>query len=111
MALPCPCHDPVVFGHVQPCPRWETASNNRTPVGSNGRQNLTRAFQCEQMDFTVTETAEAIRRLARTVDQFNLLMREVNATYSAETPASRPPEPDPSSAGPSSTTNQATGPA
>lgn len=79
----CPCHDPIVFGHEQPCPQWSTHSNNRTRSRPlvDGQPYLMTDFQFGSI--AMTETAQAIQRLRRTVDQFNALMREVDEATSS----------------------------
>jgi hypothetical protein len=78
--LTCPCHDPLVFGHEKPCERWETQHNNNPhrPPLADGHPYLMTEFQVGSIAMATIETALAMRRLRRTVEQFNQLIAEVD---------------------------------
>jgi len=63
---PCPCHDPVVFGHHEPCPRWETRANLPALPG----------FRSMDISAAFADTAETMRLYNRTLAHFNALLRE-----------------------------------
>lgn len=90
---PCPCYDPIVFGHIQPCARWESRNNNAPPAPGHHRHLMT-AFQISHLNITVSETAQAMQRFRRTVENFNALMREINeANETASHPTDLPAGP------------------
>jgi hypothetical protein len=75
MTAACPCCDPIVFGHAPPCQRWESRNNDGPPMPPG--PPLAEGLYRIRVQAGVTGTAEAMRRLGRTTEQFNALMREV----------------------------------